>query len=117
MDEYLKLKARQAEIRARVECKGESDNAISNQMQFLLTKVKQLEDYARDLSKEMSNLLPEANLQKEMRKDLLELILREKFYTAKVEQFNDWPLIILKSEANRIKRIKNDPGMIRSALN
>ncbi|MFS7954157.1 hypothetical protein Hanom_Chr07g00626961 [Helianthus anomalus] len=63
MDEYLKLKAWQAKIRARLECKGESDNAISSLMQFLLTKVKQLEDYARDLSKEMSNLPPEANLQ------------------------------------------------------
>ncbi|MFS7929448.1 hypothetical protein Hanom_Chr04g00332661 [Helianthus anomalus] len=117
MDEYLKLKARQAEIRARVECKEESDNAVSNRMQFLLTKVKQLEYYARDLSKEMSNRPPEPDLQTEMRKDLLELIMREKFYPAKVEQFKDWPLMALKSEVNRIERIKNDPGMKKSAPN
>ncbi|MFS7978957.1 hypothetical protein Hanom_Chr10g00921631 [Helianthus anomalus] len=51
MDEYLKLKAKQAEWRAKYECKGQGDNAFSSRMQFLLTKVKKLEDYARDLSK------------------------------------------------------------------
>ncbi|MFS7905615.1 hypothetical protein Hanom_Chr01g00049741 [Helianthus anomalus] len=116
MDENLKLKARQDEIRSKLECKGKSDNEISSHMQFLLTKVKQLEDYARDLSKEMSNLPPEADLQQEMRKDLA-LITREKFYLAKAEQFRDWPLIALKHEATRIERIKNDPGMKRSAPN
>ncbi|MFS8007197.1 hypothetical protein Hanom_Chr14g01258111 [Helianthus anomalus] len=103
MDEYLKLKDMQAEIRARLECKGENDNAFSSHMQFLLIKFKQLEDFARDLSKEMSNLPPEVDLQQEMRKDLLALIMREKFYHAKVEQFQDWPLIALKHEANIIK--------------
>ncbi|XP_035840309.1 uncharacterized protein PB18E9.04c-like [Helianthus annuus] len=117
MDEYLKLKARQADMRARFECKDQGDKAISERMQFLLTKVRQMEDYARDLSKEMSNLPPEADLQKEMRKDYLAFIMKEKFYPAKEEQFSEWPLIALKHEVNRIERIKNDPGMKRSAPN
>ncbi|MFS7920034.1 hypothetical protein Hanom_Chr03g00219561 [Helianthus anomalus] len=62
MDEYLKLKVRQADLRAKLEYKGKSDNETSSYMQFLLTKVKKLEDYARDLSKEMSTLPPEAGL-------------------------------------------------------
>ncbi|MFS7946987.1 hypothetical protein Hanom_Chr06g00542721 [Helianthus anomalus] len=63
----------------------------------------------------MSNLPPNADLQKKLRKDLLELIMSEKFYPTKVEQFKDWPLIALKAEVNRIEKIKNDPQMKRSA--
>ncbi|MFS7890131.1 hypothetical protein Hanom_Chr00s000007g01615181 [Helianthus anomalus] len=115
LDEYLKLKAKQAELQAKCEGLGESDNIISSRMQLLLSKVKKLEDYARDLSKEMSNLPLYPNLQKEIRQDLLELIMRDKFYRAKVEQFKYWPHIALKAEASKIERIRNDPGMKRSA--
>ncbi|XP_022019616.1 muscle M-line assembly protein unc-89-like [Helianthus annuus] len=115
MDEYLKLKARQAELQAKYEGKGQGDGNISSGMQHGLSKVKKLEDYARDLSKEMSNLPSNTDLQKKLRKDLLELIMRDKFYPAKVEQFKDWPLIALKDEVNRIERIRNDPQMKRSA--
>ncbi|MFS7906118.1 hypothetical protein Hanom_Chr01g00055561 [Helianthus anomalus] len=78
LDEYLKLKAKQAKLQAKYEGQGENDSSISSRMQLLLSKVKKLEDYARDLSKEMSNLPPNADLQKEMGKDLLELIMRYK---------------------------------------
>ncbi|MFS7954386.1 hypothetical protein Hanom_Chr07g00629661 [Helianthus anomalus] len=83
-------------------------------MQHGLSKVMKLEHYARDLSKEMSNLPPNVDLQKKLRKDLLELIMRDKFYPAKVKQFKDWPLIALKAEINRIERVKIDPQMKRS---
>ncbi|MFS7890166.1 hypothetical protein Hanom_Chr00s000007g01615551 [Helianthus anomalus] len=104
MDDYLKLKAKQAEYVAKHEGKGQGDNNISSRMQHGLSKVKKLEDYARDLSKEMSNLPPNADLQKKLRKNLLELIIRDNFYHAKVEQFKDWPLTTLKAEVNRIER-------------
>ncbi|KAF5817433.1 hypothetical protein HanRHA438_Chr02g0054221 [Helianthus annuus] len=52
IDEYLELKARQAKIRAKIECEGQSDEAISEKLEFLLTKVKQMEDFAHELSKE-----------------------------------------------------------------
>ncbi|MFS7969784.1 hypothetical protein Hanom_Chr09g00813261 [Helianthus anomalus] len=70
LDEYLKLKVKQDELQAKYEGQGENDNSISSRMQLLLSKVKKLEDYARDLSKEMSDLPPNTDLQKEMRKDL-----------------------------------------------
>ncbi|MFS7913288.1 hypothetical protein Hanom_Chr02g00140091 [Helianthus anomalus] len=117
MDEYLKLKVRQVEYATKYEGQGQGDNNILSRMQHGLSKVKKLEDYARDLTKEMSNLPPNVDLQKKLRKDLLELIMRDKFYPAKVEQFNDWPLIVLKAEINRIERVKNDPKMKRSARN
>ncbi|MFS7914131.1 hypothetical protein Hanom_Chr02g00149771 [Helianthus anomalus] len=86
-------------------------------MQYLLTRVKQLEDYARDLSKEISNLPPDADLQVDLKEDLITLIMSEKNYPAKAEQFQDWPLIALKAELKRIERIKNDPGMRRTTPN
>ncbi|MFS7960336.1 hypothetical protein Hanom_Chr08g00702031 [Helianthus anomalus] len=109
MDEYLKLKARQTELQAKYEGLGQGDSNISSQMQHGLSKVNNLEDYARDLSKEMSNLPLNDDLQKKLRKDLLEIIMRDKFYPAKVDQLKDWPLITLKAEINRNERVKNDP--------
>ncbi|MFS7910969.1 hypothetical protein Hanom_Chr02g00112441 [Helianthus anomalus] len=86
-------------------------------MQHGLCKVKKLEDFARVLSKEMSNLPPNVDLQKKLRKDLLELIMRDKPYPTKEYQFKDWPLTALKEEANRIERMKNDPQMKKSPPN
>ncbi|XP_022032353.1 probable RNA-binding protein EIF1AD [Helianthus annuus] len=65
----------------------------------------------------MSNLPPEANLQEDLKEDIIKLILSEKFYPATAEKFQDWPLVALKTELNRIERIKRDPGMKRSAPN
>ncbi|MFS8024788.1 hypothetical protein Hanom_Chr16g01467541 [Helianthus anomalus] len=115
MDDYLKLKAKKAEYIAKQESKGKGDTNLSSRMQHGLSKVRKLEDYARDLSKEMSNLPPNAELQKKLRKDLLKLIMSDKPYLAKEHQFNDWPLTSLKDEANRIERTKNNPQMKKSA--
>ncbi|MFS7978403.1 hypothetical protein Hanom_Chr10g00915091 [Helianthus anomalus] len=52
MDEYLKLKAKQAEYIAKQESKGKGDTNLSSRMQHGLSKVRKLEDFARDLSKE-----------------------------------------------------------------
>ncbi|XP_021986119.1 uncharacterized protein LOC110882395 [Helianthus annuus] len=62
MDKYLELKARQAKIRAKIECEGQIDEAISEKLEFLLTKVKQMEDYAQDLSKEKKQELVDAKV-------------------------------------------------------
>ncbi|MFS7948738.1 hypothetical protein Hanom_Chr06g00563411 [Helianthus anomalus] len=104
-------------MRARLECKDQADEAILERIQLLLLNVRQMEDYARDLNKEMSNLPPEADLRKAMRKEYLDFILKEKFYPAEIEQFNHWPIIALKHEVNKIKRIKRDSGMRKSAPN
>ncbi|XP_035832012.1 triadin-like [Helianthus annuus] len=64
--EYLKYKAKQAKWKAKYEGQGGSDTSISCRLQILLGKVRELEDYARDLSKEMSNLPPEAGKKQEL---------------------------------------------------
>ncbi|MFS7986789.1 hypothetical protein Hanom_Chr11g01014371 [Helianthus anomalus] len=117
MDEYLKLKAKQVEYIAKQESKWKGDTNLSSRMQHGLSKVRKLEDFAKDLRKKMLNLPPNADLQKELRKDLMELIMRDKPYPAKEHEFKDWPLTALKEEANRCERMKNDPQMRKTAPN
>ncbi|MFS7945438.1 hypothetical protein Hanom_Chr06g00524321 [Helianthus anomalus] len=109
MDEYLKLKAKQAEYIAKQESKGNGETNFSSRMQHGLSKVRKLEDFVRDLSKEMPNLPPNADLQRKMRKYLLELIMSDKPYPTKEHQVKDWPVTTLKEEANRNERMKNGP--------
>ncbi|MFS7953474.1 hypothetical protein Hanom_Chr07g00619081 [Helianthus anomalus] len=47
MDEYLKLKAKQAEYIAKQEGKGKCGTNLSSRMQHGLSKVRKLEDFAR----------------------------------------------------------------------
>ncbi|MFS7919603.1 hypothetical protein Hanom_Chr03g00214591 [Helianthus anomalus] len=63
IDEYLKLKAKQAEYMSKEESKGLGDNNLQGQKQHGLSKVRKLEDFARDLSKTMSNLPPNVEAQ------------------------------------------------------
>ncbi|XP_022004539.1 cytochrome P450 94A1-like [Helianthus annuus] len=111
MDEYLEMKARQAKIRAKLECKDQGDEAISKRLEFLLTKVKLMEDYAQVLSKEKTDQ------RKAIRKELIAYIMKEKFYPAEESQFEEWPIVALKHEANRIERIKGDPSKKKTAPN
>ncbi|MFS7907481.1 hypothetical protein Hanom_Chr01g00071861 [Helianthus anomalus] len=117
IDEYLKLKAKQVEYISKEESKGPGDSNLQGRMQHRLSKVRNLEDFARDLSKKMSNLPPNDDLQKELRKDFIELIMRDKPYQAYGHQFKDLPLTVLKDEANRVKRMKNDPLMRKISPN
>ncbi|MFS8034619.1 hypothetical protein Hanom_Chr17g01583261 [Helianthus anomalus] len=114
MDEYLKLKAKQAEYIAKQESKGKGDTNLSSRMQHGLSKVRKLEDFARDLRKDMSNLPPNADLQRKLRKYLLELIMREKPYPASVQRLAS---TALKEEAKKCDRMKNDPQMKKTAPN
>ncbi|XP_022032263.1 leucine-rich repeat extensin-like protein 5 [Helianthus annuus] len=102
-NEYLKLKARQAELIAKEESKGLGDRRYQGLMQHGLSKVRKLEDFARDLSKSMPELPPNADLQEELRVDYLDLIMKTKPYKANKSQFKDWPLDALKEEINRIE--------------
>ncbi|MFS7943382.1 hypothetical protein Hanom_Chr06g00499681 [Helianthus anomalus] len=54
LDEYLKLKARQAEIIRREKCKGKGDRTAQGILSLELSKVSKIEDYAKDLSQSMS---------------------------------------------------------------
>ncbi|MFS7906082.1 hypothetical protein Hanom_Chr01g00055161 [Helianthus anomalus] len=50
IDEYLKMKAKQAELIAKAVCKGKSDIDYQGTYQRELSKVRKLEDFARDLT-------------------------------------------------------------------
>ncbi|MFS8032348.1 hypothetical protein Hanom_Chr17g01556531 [Helianthus anomalus] len=78
LDEYLKVKARQAELIAKKESKGLGDRRYQGLMQHGHSKVKKLEDFARDLGKSMSKLPPNAGLQEELKVDYLGLIMKTK---------------------------------------
>ena len=70
-----------------------------------------MEDYAQVLSKEKTDQ------RKAVRKELIAYIMKEKFYPAEENQFEEWPIVALKHEANRIERIKNDPRKKKTAPN
>ncbi|KAJ0886827.1 hypothetical protein HanRHA438_Chr09g0383821 [Helianthus annuus] len=113
MDDYLKIKARQAKLRAKVESESEglSEEGIAKRLDFFLTKVKQIEEFAQELNKE------KAEQRKKLRKQYLAYIMKEKFYPAEEKQFEGWPIVALKHEADRIDRIKNDPTKKKNAPN
>ncbi|KAJ0859204.1 hypothetical protein HanRHA438_Chr13g0609761 [Helianthus annuus] len=113
INDYLKLKARQAKVKAKVDSEKErlSEEGIANRLEFYLAKVKQMEEYAQELDKE------KADQKKRLREQLLAFIMKEKFYSAEESQFKEWPLVALKHEAERIQRIKNDSSKKKNAPN
>ncbi|KAJ0935917.1 hypothetical protein HanRHA438_Chr03g0124931 [Helianthus annuus] len=113
MDDYLKIKARQAKVKAKVDSEKESlsEVGIAKRLKFYLAKVKQIEEFAQELEKE------KADQKKKLREQLLAFIMKEKFYPAEEQQFKEWPLVALKHEAERIQRIKNDPLKKKNAPN
>ncbi|MFS7930879.1 hypothetical protein Hanom_Chr04g00349441 [Helianthus anomalus] len=76
MDEYLKLKAKQAKVIAKKESKGLGDKRYQGLLQHGLSKVRKLEDFAKDLSKSMLELPPETGLHEELRVDYLDHIMK-----------------------------------------
>ncbi|MFS7917573.1 hypothetical protein Hanom_Chr03g00190741 [Helianthus anomalus] len=117
IDEYLKLKAKQVEYMAKEESKGLGDSNLQGRMQHGLSKVRKLEDFARGLSKSMSDLPPNTEHQNTLRDDFLNIIMHTKPYKAYRSNIKDWPLEALKEEVDRIELMKKDPCMKKSAPN
>ncbi|MFS7955627.1 hypothetical protein Hanom_Chr07g00644841 [Helianthus anomalus] len=69
-----------------------------------LSKVRKLEDFAKDLSKSMSERPINPELEKEQREDYVEHIMRHTPYKATRAQFKDWLLDALKEEIERITK-------------
>ncbi|MFS7911460.1 hypothetical protein Hanom_Chr02g00118341 [Helianthus anomalus] len=65
----------------------------------------------------MLELPPTADLQKELRVDYLDLIMKDNPYKANMSQFKDWSLEALKEEVNKIEMMNKDPKMRKSAPN
>ncbi|MFS7906081.1 hypothetical protein Hanom_Chr01g00055151 [Helianthus anomalus] len=102
IDEYLKMKAKQAELISKAVCKGKSDIDYQGTYQRELSKVRKLEDFARDLSKSMSELPPNVVLQKELRIDYLDIIMRDKPYKAYRSHLKDLSPEDLKEERSEL---------------
>ncbi|XP_022024602.1 pollen-specific leucine-rich repeat extensin-like protein 2 [Helianthus annuus] len=117
LDEYLKLKAKQAEVIVKEESKGLGDRGYQGLLQHGLSKVKKLEDFAKDLSKSMSELPPNTGLQEELRVDYLDHIMKYKPYKVNRVQFRDWSVDALKEEIDRIAKMNNDPQIKKIAPN
>ncbi|MFS7979342.1 hypothetical protein Hanom_Chr10g00926221 [Helianthus anomalus] len=117
IDEYLKMKAKQAELIAKLVSKGKGDREYQGTYSHERSKVRKLEDFAKDLSKSMSELPPNVVLQKELRIDYLDIIMRDKSYKAYRSDFKDWSLEDLKEEVNRIEMMNKDPKMKKSTPN
>ncbi|MFS7948074.1 hypothetical protein Hanom_Chr06g00555721 [Helianthus anomalus] len=75
LDEYLKLKAKQAEVTAREESKGLGDRRYQGLLSHGLNKFRKLEDFAKDLSKSMSEQPLDTELEKKLRVDYLDHIM------------------------------------------
>ncbi|MFS7911789.1 hypothetical protein Hanom_Chr02g00122221 [Helianthus anomalus] len=93
---------------AKEESKGLGDNNLQGRMQHRLSKVRKLEDFAKDLSKSMSALPPNTELQNTPRNDFLNIIMDTKPYKAYRSDFKEWPLKDLKEEVDRIELMKKD---------
>ncbi|MFS8024560.1 hypothetical protein Hanom_Chr16g01464671 [Helianthus anomalus] len=65
----------------------------------------------------MFELPPTADLQKKLRIDYLDTIMKDKPYKANQSQFKDWFVEALKEEVNIIEMMKKDPQMKKSAPN
>ncbi|MFS7998343.1 hypothetical protein Hanom_Chr12g01152601 [Helianthus anomalus] len=76
LDEYLKLKARQVEYLGKEKCKGKDDRTAQGILSLELSKVSKIDDYAKDLSKSMSEKPINVKLDRELRKDYLDLIMQ-----------------------------------------
>ncbi|XP_021971853.1 topoisomerase I damage affected protein 7-like [Helianthus annuus] len=75
IDEYLKLKAKQAEDISKRESTGKSDKEFQRHYQFMLTQVSSLEQFAKNVCQKLSE-----RADKSLRKDYVENIMAHKKY-------------------------------------
>ncbi|MFS7994271.1 hypothetical protein Hanom_Chr12g01103891 [Helianthus anomalus] len=90
LDEYLKVKAKQTEVTAREESKGLGDRTYQGLLSHGLNKVRKLEDFAKDVSKSMSEQPFDTELEEDLKVDYLDHIMKHKPYKATRAQFKEW---------------------------
>ncbi|MFS7996293.1 hypothetical protein Hanom_Chr12g01128251 [Helianthus anomalus] len=111
LDDYLKVKGKQAEYIAKENNKGMDNRKFQGLLSYELSKVRKLEDYAKDLSKSMSEKEISAELDMELRGDYIEHIMRYESYKTTIAQFKDRSSDALKEEFERITKMLNDPSV------
>ncbi|KAJ0898023.1 hypothetical protein HanRHA438_Chr08g0352131 [Helianthus annuus] len=117
LDEYLKMKVRQAEMIAREDSKGLGNREYQGQLSHELSKVRKLADFAKNLSKSMSERPIDTELEKELRVDYIDHVMKHKPYKATRSQFKDWSSDALMEEIDRITKMNNDPMVKKTPPN
>ncbi|XP_022007445.1 uncharacterized protein LOC110906651 [Helianthus annuus] len=103
IEEYLKLKAQQAEDISKRNSQGKSDKEIQRYYQYLLTQVSTLERFSKDLFQKLSERDDES-----LRKDYIKHIMAFKKYKGEKAQYKEWTLGELKEELERIEKMNKD---------
>ncbi|TKW76814.1 MAG: hypothetical protein DI543_18975, partial [Bradyrhizobium icense] len=98
IDEYLKIKAKQAEDISKRNTQGKSDKEISRYYQYLLTQVSSLERFAKNVSQQISERAAET-----LKKDYIESIMFHKRYKGERHMYKEWIVPELEVEAARIQ--------------
>ncbi|MFS7919215.1 hypothetical protein Hanom_Chr03g00210151 [Helianthus anomalus] len=98
IDEYLKIKAMQAEDISKRNTQGKSDKEISRYYQYLLTQVSSLERFAKNVSQQISERAAE-----NLKKDYIESIMFYKRYKGERHMYKEWTIPELEVEAARIQ--------------
>ncbi|MFS7999450.1 hypothetical protein Hanom_Chr12g01166321 [Helianthus anomalus] len=103
IEEYLKIKAKQAEDISIKNKQGKSDREYQQNYQFLLTQVKALEQFAKNVCQQISERADES-----LRKDYIENIMTYKTYKGEKHLYRNWIIPELEKEVARIhEMIKN----------
>ncbi|MFS7998240.1 hypothetical protein Hanom_Chr12g01151381 [Helianthus anomalus] len=105
------MKARQADLIAKEKSKGLGDRKYQGQLSHELRKVRKLEDFAKDLRKSMSERPIIVELDKELRDEYIEHIMKHKPYKATRAQCKDHSSDALREEIERITKMVNDPSI------
>ncbi|XP_022040480.1 uncharacterized protein LOC110943030 [Helianthus annuus] len=96
-------KAQQAEDISKRDTEGKSDKEIQRNYQYLLTKVRTLEQFSKVLYQKLSEKDDES-----MRNDYLEYIMAYKKYRAEKYQYKEWTISELQEETARIQKMIQD---------
>ncbi|MFS7953596.1 hypothetical protein Hanom_Chr07g00620591 [Helianthus anomalus] len=98
IEEYLKIKATQAEDISKRSSQGKSDKEVSRYYQYLLTQVSSLERFAKNVSQQISERAVET-----LKKDYIESIMFYKRYKGERHMYKEWTIPELEAEAARIQ--------------
>ncbi|MFS7953708.1 hypothetical protein Hanom_Chr07g00621791 [Helianthus anomalus] len=103
IEEYLKLKAQQAEDMSKRNTEGKSDKEIQRNYQYLLIQVRTLEEFSKDLCQKLSERGDET-----LRKDYLDHIMEYKKYKGEKYMYKEWSVKELEEELERIHKMNKD---------
>ncbi|XP_022004270.1 uncharacterized protein LOC110901798 [Helianthus annuus] len=103
IEEYLKIKAQQADDISKRDTEGKSDKEIQRNYQYLLSKVRNLEHFSKVFCQKLSEKYDES-----MRNYYLEYIIAYKKYKAEKYQYKEWTISELQEETVRIQKMIQD---------